>query len=170
VLGGSYNLWQLAKMSSSTHDRPDFELRQQRLRRAVRRDLIFVLVGAIACVLIAYVETNASDANVRLRIIQNASKDEVAYAENAGSCTQIRSNRTPNKRRIIDAGFILTKSIHSYLARHRDVNDVLALGNSMFLTAPLAYVVYVTLWKGDFRLSFRLIATHLFRSLCGWFT
>lgn len=110
MLGGSYNVWQLAKMSSSTHDRPDFELRQQRLRRAVRRDLIFVLVGAIACVLIAYVETNASDANVRLRIIQNASKDEVAYAENAGSCTQIRSNRTPNKRRIIDAGFVFGPS------------------------------------------------------------
>lgn len=31
-------------------------------------------------------------------------------------------------------------------------------------------MAYTTWWKGDFRLSFRLIATHLFRSLCGWFT
>ncbi|KAL3816371.1 hypothetical protein ACHAXA_000449 [Cyclostephanos tholiformis] len=156
--------------TSSTQDRPDFELRQQRLRKSVRRDLIFILVGAIACVLVAYVETNASDADVRLHVIQTASNNEVLSTENAYSCAQINSTHTSSKRRIIDAGFILTKPIHSYLARRRDVNDVLALGNSVLLIAPLAYVVYVTLWKGDFRLSFRLIATHLFRSLCGWFT
>lgn len=71
---------------------------------------------------------------------------------------------------IIDAGFILTAPIHRYLDKHRPINDVLAMINSAFLILPLSYVVYSTLWKGDFRLSFRLIATHLFRSLCGWFT
>lgn len=71
---------------------------------------------------------------------------------------------------IIDAGFILTSPIHQYLAKNRRTNDALAIINSAFLVLPLSYVAYTTLWKGDFRLSFRLIATHLFRSLCGWFT
>jgi len=71
---------------------------------------------------------------------------------------------------ILDAGFILTTPLHSYLSSHRDINNVLAGLNSILLTLPLAYVVYVTIWLGDFRLSFRLIATHLFRTLCGWFT
>jgi hypothetical protein len=157
-------------ISSSVHQRPDFERRQQRLRKAVRRDVIFILAGAIACALVAYVETHASDADIRLNIIQTASKDDAVPAESAHGCMLIYPNHPPNKRRIIDAGFILTKPMHSYLDRHRDVNDVLALGNSILLAVPLAYVVYVTLWKGDYRLSFRLIATHLFRSLCGWFT
>jgi len=71
---------------------------------------------------------------------------------------------------IIDAGFILTSPLHHYLAQNRHINDVLAIVNSAFLVLPLSYVAYSTLWKGDFRLSFQLIATHLFRSLCGWFT
>lgn len=142
--------------------------------------MIFILAGAIACALVAYVETHASDADGRLNnVIQEtvlSKEDVVSSAEtNADdSCMRIhRPNLRPppnNNRRIIDAGFILTKPMHSYLARHRDVNDVLALANSILLGGPLAYVVYVTLWKGDFRLAFRLIATHLFRSLCGWFT
>ena len=167
--------------NSSFYQCPDFERRrQQRLRKAVRRDLIFILAGAIACALVAYVETHASDADGRLNnVIQEtvlSKEDVVSSAEtNADdSCMRIhRPNLRPppnNNRRIIDAGFILTKPMHSYLARHRDVNDVLALANSILLGGPLAYVVYVTLWKGDFRLAFRLIATHLFRSLCGWFT
>ena len=166
--------------TSSFYQRPDFERRQERLRNAVRRDLIFILAGAIACALVAYVETHASDADGRLNnVIQEtvlSKEDVVSSAEtNADdSCMRIhRPNLRPppnNNRRIIDAGFILTKPMHSYLARHRDVNDVLALANSILLGGPLAYVVYVTLWKGDFRLAFRLIATHLFRSLCGWFT
>jgi hypothetical protein len=156
--------------SISIKERPDFELRQQRLRKAIRRDLIFILAGAIACALVAYVETHASDADIRINLIQSPSRDNVVSADYEDSCMHIYPNRTANKRRIVDAGFIITKPIHSYLSRRRDVNDVLALGNSILLTMPLAYVVHVTLWKGDFRLSFRLIATHLFRSLCGWFT
>ena len=170
--------------NSSFYQCPDFERRRrQRLRKAARRDLIFILAGAIACALVAYVETHASDANGRLNnvVIQETTvlseeEDVVSSAEkNADdSCMRIhRPHLRPppnNDRRIIDAGFILTKPMHSYLARHRDVNDVLALANSILLGGPLAYVVYVTLWKGDFRLAFRLIATHLFRSLCGWFT
>ncbi|EED86264.1 predicted protein, partial [Thalassiosira pseudonana CCMP1335] len=70
----------------------------------------------------------------------------------------------------IDAGFVLTTPIHRYLSQNRNINDVLAMLNSVLLTIPLAYVVYVTLWRGDFTLSFRLLSTHLFRSFCGWFT
>jgi hypothetical protein len=70
----------------------------------------------------------------------------------AAACKSNQVKSLSEQKEVIDAGFILTKPIHSYLARHRDVNDVLAFENSMFLTATLAYVVYVTLWKGDFQL------------------
>ena len=128
--------------------------RHQRLKKAVRRDIIFVVAGAIAFALVAYVEKNASNAANRL---PHAFKVEL-------------DRSVDEQRRIIDAGFILTRPMHSYLSRHREFNDALALGNSLLLTLPMVYVIYVTSWKGDFRLSFRLIATHLFRSLCGWFT
>lgn len=75
-----------------------------------------------------------------------------------------------NKIRIIDAGFVLTTPVHQYLARNRHINDMLAMINSLCLIVPFLYVVYVTVWNGDFTLSFRLIWVHLFRSLCGWFT
>mmetsp|Transcript_541 Transcript_541/g.723 ORF Transcript_541/g.723 Transcript_541/m.723 type:complete len:298 (+) Transcript_541:50-943(+) len=38
------------------------------------------------------------------------------------------------------------------------------------LVIPFVYVLKVTLWYGDYSLAFRLLATWLFRSLCGWFT
>lgn len=128
--------------------------RHQRLRKAVRRDIIFIVAGAIAFALVAYVETHASNADNRL---PHAFKVEL-------------DTSADEHRRIVDAGFILTRPMHSYLSRHREINNALALCNSLLLTLPLIYVIYVTSWKGDFRLSFRLIATHLFRSLCGWFT
>lgn len=80
------------------------------------------------------------------------------------------SATAPTKIRIIDAGFVLTNPLHQYLARNRHINDMLAMINSLCLIVPFLYVVYVTVWNGDFTLSFRLIWVHLFRSLCGWFT
>lgn len=137
------------------------KLRQQRVKVAVWRDVVFLVGGAIAYAIVYYVETNAADADMRLKSVQlyKSVIDNDQYVDEEAS-----------KKRILDAGFIITSPIHSYLARNRDVNDILAMANSFLLTIPLAYVVYVTLWRGDFRLSFRLIATHLFRSLCGWFT
>ena len=109
----------------------------------------------------AYVETHADDLQIRT-LLDN-------YGENCNTSPTTTSSNIQTKG-ILDAGFILTTPLHSYLASHRDINDLLAGLNSILLTLPLAYVVYVTIWLGDFRLSFRLIATHLFRTLCGWFT
>jgi len=104
---------------SSFYQCPDFERRrQQRLRKAVQRDLIFILAGAIACALVAYVEMHASDADGRLNVIQETvlSKEDVISAEENtdDSCMLIHPNRPPpnNTRRIIDAGFILTNSLY----------------------------------------------------------
>eukprot|EP00581_Thalassiosira_minuscula_P005929 CAMPEP_0183747990 /NCGR_PEP_ID=MMETSP0737-20130205/67540_1 /TAXON_ID=385413 /ORGANISM="Thalassiosira miniscula, Strain CCMP1093" /LENGTH=340 /DNA_ID=CAMNT_0025983707 /DNA_START=245 /DNA_END=1267 /DNA_ORIENTATION=+ len=149
-----------------------FKIHQQRLKYAILRDVMFLLAGAIAYAIVAYVETHASDDEIRViyrssspsSLIPN-NDDAVCSIENEESCLY-----TPSKTGILDAGFILTAPIHSYLACHRNINDLLAMWNSMMLTIPLAYVIYVTLWKGDFRLSFRLIATHLFRTFCGWLT
>ena len=151
--------------------------REQRLKDAVRRDLFFLLFAMMAYIIVGYVETHASDADIRLNIIQSASSlhhhsygnDNDCIDENDDGDKCIPPSSFPTKR-IIDAGFILTTPIHSYLTRHREVNDVLAMLNSILLSGPLLYVIYVTIWRGDFRLSFRLICTHLFRSLCGWFT
>ena len=152
------------------------KLRQQRLKVAIWRDAVFLVGGAIAYAIVGYVETHAADADIRLRSIQlYSSIDGGGVCTEKGTCANnnlwfANDADAPPTKRILDAGFIVTSPIHSYLARNRDVNDRLAMANSFFLTIPLAYVIYVTLWRGDFRLSFRLIATHLFRSLCGWFT
>ena len=148
------------------------KLRHQRLKVAVWRDAVFLVGGAIAYAIVGYVETHAADADIRLKSIQLYSSIDDGVCTEKDTCANNNpwyANDAPTKR-ILDAGFIVTSPIHSYLARNRDVNDLLAMANSFFLTIPLAYVIYVTLWRGDFRLSFRLIATHLFRSLYGWFT
>ena len=150
------------------------KLRQQRLKVAVWRDVVFLVGGAIAYAIVGYVETHAADADIRLKSIQLYTTIDGVCTESSDTCANDNvwydNNNAAPKKRILDAGFILTSPMHSYLKRNRDVNDLLAMVNSFLLTIPLAYVVYVTLWRGDFRLSFRLIATHLFRSLCGWFT
>lgn len=151
---GNVNHHPMHHRTTTTTDTKHFQRRHQRLRKAVRRDVIFIFAGAIAFALVAYVETHASNADNRLPYAFKVELDTSA----------------DKHRRIVDAGFILTSPMHSYLSRHREINDALALCNSLLLTLPLVYVIYVTSWKGDFRLSFRLIATHLFRSLCGWFT
>ena len=71
---------------------------------------------------------------------------------------------------IVDAGFILTAPLHRVLSSHREWNDSLALMNSLFLLIPNIYLAHATMWRGDYTLSFRLLATQLFRSFCGWFT
>jgi len=158
---------------------PNIEIskqRQQRLRVAVWRDVVFLVGGGIAYAIVGYVEQHAADADIRLKRIQlynNNIYDSLCTESESDTCANnsvwYTDDDAPTKR-ILDAGFILTSSMHSYLKRNREVNDILAMANSFLLTIPLAYVIYVTLWRGDFRLSFRLIATHLFRSLCGWFT
>ena len=145
------------------------KLRRRRLKNAIRRDILFLLAGAVAYFIVSYIETNASDHEMRFASSLSDGNNVTVCIENQQQDSCGFPTPVPQKQ-IIDAGFILTKSIHSYLARNRDINDILALANSLLLTIPIGYVVFVTLWKGDFRLSFRLIATLLFRSLCGWFT
>lgn len=153
------------------------KLRQQRFKVAVWRDIVFLVGGAIAFAIVGYVEQHAADADIRLNRIRlynnNNIDDNLCTESESDTCSNnnvwYTHSDAPTKR-ILDAGFILTSPSHSYLARNREINDILAMANSFLLTIPLAYVIYVTLWRGDFRLSFRLIATHLFRSLCGWFT
>jgi alpha-D-ribose 1-methylphosphonate 5-triphosphate synthase subunit PhnI len=59
----------------STERPPDLisKLREQRLKDAVRRDLLFLLFAMMAYIIVGYVETHASDADIRLNIIQSAS-------------------------------------------------------------------------------------------------
>ena len=152
--------------------RATFNAHRRQLKNAVRRDVLFLVGGVIAYCIVAYVETYASDDEIRLKnVMQSLSEgqDGDFCEENDGDACQAPRAGTQSPG-IVDAGFIITRPLHSYLARNRDVNDMLAMGNSILLTIPLAYVAYVTLWRGDFRLSFRLIATHLFRTCCGWFT
>eukprot|EP00978_Attheya_sp_CCMP212_P000966 scaffold2027_cov52-Attheya_sp.AAC.1 len=122
----------------------------EELRNVLWRDVIFLLMGVVALQIVAYIETHAADADIR-----------GGEADSGGE---------KNQCGIVDAGFILTAPINSFLSAHRGWNNALALLNSLVLIVPTVYTVYVTLWKGDYTLSFRLIASQLFRSLCGWFT
>lgn len=154
------------------------EIQRQRLRRAVWRDFLFLVAGGIALHIVGYVETHAADKSIRnvssftLNDTTSAAigSKKVDAMECSSESDSSKKSTPSGSTRILDAGFILTSPLHSYLSEHRDVNDVLALFNSVMLAIPLAYVIFVTAWKGDFTLSFRLIATHLFRSFCGWFT
>eukprot|EP00804_Cyclotella_cryptica_P010205 CCRYP_013831-RF/>CCRYP_013831-RF protein AED:0.46 eAED:0.46 QI:0/0.33/0/1/0/0.25/4/0/332 len=157
------------------------EFCHQRLKQAIRRDVLFLVAGAIAYFIVAYVETHAADAEIRTSLIRSMSSekysqkfcriDTTTVFFNHGECDRLDVNSNSQRNTgILDAGFTLTSHAHRYLSNHRDINDALAMINSMLFSIPLAYVVYVTAWKGDFTLSFRLISTHLFRSLCGWFT
>jgi hypothetical protein len=123
------------------------------------RDLIFVICGGIALKIVSYVETNAAYHTREVPLF-------VAIFQSfyGTSMPQMDGHN------IIDAGFVLTLRLHQYLADHRDINDILAFCNSLVLIIPILYVARVTLWEGDYTLSFRLLATQLFRSLCGWFT
>lgn len=169
--------------SISKANLPAYE-HHKRLKQAIRRDVIFLIAGIIAYTIVAYVETHAANAEIRGNFSPSFSTND------HNVCRSVNTNRDTfngayfsshqdtnnlqdcknSKLQILDAGFILTSPIHRYLSQHRDVNDKLAMLNSVLLTIPLAYVIYITVWKGDFTLSFRLISTHLFRSLCGWFT
>lgn len=157
----------------------------QRLKHAIRRDALFLTAGFVAYAIVAYVETHASDATIRGNLMKLLSHkgnylycgaDKLESFDVIGNCSIQNEDEHPPKDEcahhtgILDAGFIITSHIHDYLSQHRDLNDCLAMVNSILLTIPLGFVIYITVWHGDFTLSFRLISTHLFRSLCGWFT
>jgi hypothetical protein len=123
------------------------------------RDVNFLLLGVIALSIISFVETNAAFSKRQVPLV-------VAMLQSL--------HGTPPPQMdghgVIDTGFVLTSPLYQYLADHRDVNDILAGLNSLILVLPCLYVVKCTLWGGDYTLSFRILATQLFRSFCGWFT
>jgi hypothetical protein len=65
---------------------------------------------------------------------------------------------------------VLTVKSHAFLEKNPLINDIAAFANSVLVVAVLTYVLYVTLWIGDFGLAFRLLFSQFFRAYCGWFT
>lgn len=120
-----------------------------RTAKAVWRDFIFVVLGCVAISIVSYVETHAPDVKKRVSSTQYVSV---------------------NPYGIVDTGYILTQPLYEWLKEHRDWNDFLAAVNSSLLVIPTLYLLYVTIWKGDYSLSFRVISIQLLRSFCGWFT
>ena len=132
---------------------PDLQLHlniDPRTAKAVWRDVIFLLLGCLALSIVSYVETHAPDAQKRLSPVTQAV--------------------SLNPYGIVDTGYILTQPLYEWLREHRDWNDLLAAVNSMVLVIPSLYILHVTIWRGDYSLSFRIISVQLLRSFCGWFT
>jgi hypothetical protein len=121
-------------------------------RSLLWREFTFLLLGGIALRIVSYVETNAAFSTREMNALYEPPMPRM------------------DGHRVIDTGFVLTYPLYQYLADHRDVNDILAALNSLLLVLPCLYVTRVTMWEGDYTLSFRLLATQLFRSFCGWFT
>lgn len=117
------------------------------IKQIVLRDATFFAVAVAITSFTTYVELNAFDASLR---------------GNSG---------VADERGIVDTGFIATSSLYSFVRDHREWNDFLALLNTMTcVLLPLLYLAYVTLWIGDYDLSFRYLAAQVLRSVCGWLT
>jgi hypothetical protein len=123
------------------------ELRAQQ-EKIIWRDFSFLLFALALGSIMSWVEVNSS--NVTLR---GGTLDEVS------------------KTGIVDTGFILTKGLHDYLEENRWVNDLAAGVNTIIgVLGPMLYMVYQTLWVGDYDVVFRYLAISAVRSLCGWVT
>jgi len=119
----------------------------KRRRDILWRDFLFVIAGGIALQIVNYVEIHAAD-----------------HSNNGNN------NIYSNNNGIMDAGYVLTAPLYEILKDNRQLNDLLAFLNTIMLVIPSIYTLHATFWDGDYSLSFRLIATQLFRSFCGWFT
>ena len=144
-----------AKHLSSSYDNLP-QVMDSRTAKVLERDLFVVVVACIALSIIGYVETHAMDAEARISV------------KWLGWFGQYHVPASPNG--IIDTGFILTYPLYEFLRDNRDWNDWLAAANSIVLVIPSVYAVYVTVWKGDYSCSFRILAVQLLRALCGWYT
>jgi hypothetical protein len=71
---------------------------------------------------------------------------------------------------IWDVGFLVTTPLHTLLDGSYKLNDAMAGANSLFLFMSLPYVLKTTFWEADYTLGFRMVATQMFRSWCGFFT
>jgi len=141
IAKGTITATQSRPSSTSSYATTSFKRR----RDILWRDFLFVIAGGIALRIISYVETHAADHN----------GNEHSNISSTG---------------IMDAGYVLTIPIYEILKANNKLNDILAFLNTIMLIIPSIYTLYITFWDGDYSLSFRLIATQLFRSFCGWFT
>ena len=118
--------------------------KEARIKNIVWRDFSFLVLAAIGAHMMTYVELNASNAELR--------------------------GGESSESGVVDTGYIATTTFYNFLKENRKWNDIFAALNSVALFVPGVYTAYVTLWKGDYDLAFRYMATHLLRSFCGWFT
>ena len=125
--------------------------KKKALAAALRRDIAFIAFGVVIFCFVAYVETNAADEGIRFgktsttmseegpaRICTDDGADEHQQFCTTGSAS------SPESSPIIDAGFILTASLHAFLRMNPFWNDVLALLNSLCLALLFGYVAHVT--------------------------
>jgi hypothetical protein len=132
---------------------------EERTAKILWRDLSFLVLGSLALSIVSYVETHAADMDAR--------GSHAAALMMMDNSTNSNNNHPTG---ILDTGFVLTSHLHRFLEQNRTWNDRLAAINSLALVIPCIYVTYTTVWMGDFTLVFRIIATQLLRSFCGWFT
>jgi hypothetical protein len=106
---------------------------RSRQARIVWRDFSFLVLGAVAASVMSYIELNSADVEMR--------GGDAASANQSG---------------IVDAAFIATQGLHDFLEKNRGWNDFLAFVNTTIgVISPLIYMVYQTLWVGDYDIIFR---------------
>lgn len=122
--------------------------RQRRVKRIVMRDFTFLVLGIAAASVMSWLELHAADVDLR-----------------GGDASDLA------QKGIVDAGYIATRPLHDFLKKHRRWNDMLAFINTIIgVLGPGIYMVYKTLWVGDYEPIFRYGAISVLRSCCGWFT
>ena len=132
------------------HDDDDHDNRSKRhpIRRILWRDVTFVIVALVVTFFTSYIEMNSHNASLRGH---NGVADDSTG--------------------IVDSGFVATTGLHAWLQQNPGYNDTFALANTVLcVLLPFLYLAYVTLWIGDYDLSFRYLSTQLLRSVCGWAT
>ena len=128
---------------------------QERVKRIIRRDTTFLIIGAIAASIMSWMELNAGNIEYRGIGLSNVDARLLQSTHN----------------NIIDAGYIATTPIHNFLKTNRNWNDFFALINTIVgVFGPGVYIARQTLWIGDYEPAFRYLTISALRSLCGWCT
>lgn len=133
--------------------------RSQHVKRIVRRDATFLLIGAIAAIIFSWMELNAGSIEYR------------GINADARLLQQKTTTTHNNTSMIIDAGYIATTPIHNFLKANRNWNDFFALINTVVgVFVPMLYIAWQTLWIGDYEPAFRYLIIMGLRGICGWCT
>ena len=127
---------------------PTDQEEEERRKRIVRRDAVFLTVAVIAASIMSYIELHAGDVDLR-----------------GGDPSDL------TQKDIVDTGYIMTKGFHGFLKANRRWNDFFAFLNTIIgVLGPGIYMVYKTFWVGDYEPVFRYGAISVLRSMCGWCT